>query len=106
MQKDGDRSKVFTRRLVLLAGGKALLVLLLGGRMYYLQVVEAEKYLTLAEENRINMRLIPPPRGRILDRFGGTAGRQPAELPRPCGGRTYARPGGDVARLRDHGAAG
>ncbi len=70
MQKDGDRSKVFTRRLVLLAGGKALLVLLLGGRMYYLQVVEAEKYLTLAEENRINMRLIPPPRGRILDRFG------------------------------------
>jgi len=70
MQKDGDRSKVFTRRVVLLAGGKALLVLLLGGRMYYLQVVEAEKYRTLAEENRINMRLLPPPRGRILDRFG------------------------------------
>ena len=24
----------------------------------------------LAEENRINMRLLPPPRGLILDRFG------------------------------------
>ncbi|MBB4285555.1 penicillin-binding protein 2 [Roseospira goensis] len=70
MQKDGDRSKVFTRRVVLLAGGKALLVTLLGARMYYLQVMEAEKYRTLAEENRINMRLIPPPRGRIVDRFG------------------------------------
>jgi penicillin-binding protein 2 len=70
MQKDGDRSKVFTRRVVLLAGGKALLVTLLGARMYYLQVMEAEKYSTLAEENRINMRLIPPPRGRIVDRYG------------------------------------
>ncbi|KAA5604855.1 penicillin-binding protein 2 [Roseospira marina] len=70
MQKDGDRSKVFTRRVVLLAGGKALLVTLLGARMYYLQVMEAEKYRTLAEENRINMRLIPPPRGRIVDRHG------------------------------------
>ncbi|WP_299436331.1 penicillin-binding protein 2 [uncultured Rhodospira sp.] len=70
MQKDGDRSKVFARRVVLLAGGKALLVSLLGARMYYLQVMEAEKYRTLADENRINMRLIPPPRGRIVDRFG------------------------------------
>jgi len=70
MQKDGDRSKVFTRRVVLLASGKAVLITLLGARMYYLQVMEAEKYRTLAEENRINMRLIPPPRGRIVDRFG------------------------------------
>jgi penicillin-binding protein 2 len=70
MQKDGDRSKVFTRRVVLLGGGKALLVSLLGARMYYLQVMEADTYRTLADENRINMRLIPPPRGHIVDRFG------------------------------------
>ncbi|MQX37158.1 penicillin-binding protein 2 [Roseospira navarrensis] len=70
MQKDGDRSKVFTRRVVLLAGGKALLFTLLGGRMYFLQVMEAEKYRTLAEENRINMQLISPPRGPIVDRHG------------------------------------
>src|SRR3546814_6743047 len=38
--------------------------------MYYLQVVEADRYKTLAEDNRINLRLLPPPRGRIVDRFG------------------------------------
>ncbi len=70
MQKDSDRSRVFTRRVVLLAGGKTLLVSALAARMYYLQVMEADKYSTLAEENRINLRLLPPPRGPIVDRFG------------------------------------
>src|SRR5690606_1162621 len=39
-------------------------------RLYYLQVIEADKYRLQAEENRINVRLLPPPRGLILDRFG------------------------------------
>ena len=47
-----------------------LLLSLLAGRMYQLQVIESDKYTTLAEENRINLRLLPPPRGRILDRYG------------------------------------
>ena len=38
--------------------------------MYFLQVVERDKYATLAEENRINLRLLAPPRGRLLDRYG------------------------------------
>ena len=38
--------------------------------MYYLQVIESARYATLAEENRINLRLLAPPRGRIVDRFG------------------------------------
>tara|TARA_Y100000588_G_scaffold251576_1_gene266054 strand:+ start:740 stop:2521 length:1782 start_codon:yes stop_codon:yes gene_type:complete len=38
--------------------------------MYQLQVVESDRYKTLADENRINMQLLPPPRGRIFDRFG------------------------------------
>jgi len=54
----------------MLAGGKMVLVSALVGRMYYLQVVEAERYRTLADENRINLRLLPPLRGRIIDRFG------------------------------------
>ena len=29
-----------------------------------------KKYLTKADENRINIRVLPPPRGRILDRSG------------------------------------
>ncbi len=54
----------------MLAGGKAVLLTALAGRLYYLQVVEADRYATLADENRINLRLLAPPRGRIIDRFG------------------------------------
>ncbi|MGF1640259.1 MAG: penicillin-binding protein 2, partial [Rhodospirillales bacterium] len=70
MNRDTERQKLFTRRMAMLAGGKALLLSALVGRLYYLQVVESENYRTLAEENRINLRLLPPPRGRIVDRHG------------------------------------
>jgi penicillin-binding protein 2 len=70
MQRDGGRQKVFTRRTALLAGGKLVLLSTLVGRMYYLQVIESKRYATLADENRINIRLLSPPRGRIVDRFG------------------------------------
>ena len=70
MYRDATRFKRFTRRVALLGGGKFVLLSLLAGRMYQLQVIESDKYKTLAEENRINLRLLPPPRGRILDRFG------------------------------------
>lgn len=68
--RQGDRAKVFSRRAVGLAAGKAALISALVGRMYYLQVLESDRYKTLAEENRINIRLLPPPRGRLVDRFG------------------------------------
>jgi penicillin-binding protein 2 len=64
--------RLFTRRTVLLGGIKLALLGTLTGRMYYLQVVEADKYATLAEENRISVRLLAPLRGRITDRFGYT----------------------------------
>ncbi|MBK1663365.1 penicillin-binding protein 2 [Rhodospirillum rubrum] len=70
MRRDVDRAKLFTRRAVLLGGAQAGLVGALAARMYYLQVIESDRYLTLAEENRFNLRLLPPPRGHIVDRFG------------------------------------
>lgn len=70
MERDGARHKVVSRRALLLGGGKIGLLSLLVGRMYYLQVLESDQYQMLAEENRININLLPPPRGRILDRFG------------------------------------
>lgn len=70
MNRDPDRQKIYTRRAAMLAGGKAVLLTALCGRLYYLQVVEADRYATLADENRINLRLLAPPRGRIIDRFG------------------------------------
>ena len=66
----GDWAKMFTRRAVVLGGMQAALVATLIGRMYYLQVVQSDRYKMLAEDNRINLQLLPPPRGRILDRFG------------------------------------
>ncbi|MFN7090144.1 MAG: hypothetical protein ACK4P4_06310, partial [Allorhizobium sp.] len=42
----------------------------LGFRMWQLGVRDAEEYYLLAEENRINLRLVRPDRGRIFDRAG------------------------------------
>ena len=70
MNKDPSRFKSFSRRVAILGGGKVILLSILAGRMYQLQVIESDKYKTLADENRINLRLLPPPRGRIIDRYG------------------------------------
>lgn len=70
MQRSVDRAKLFNRRALVLGGGKLVLMSALAGRMYYLQVLEAPRYKTMAEENRISIRLLPPPRGQIVDRFG------------------------------------
>ncbi len=60
----------FTRRAIMFGGMQALAFSVIGARLYQLQVVEADLYRTLAEDNRINLELLPPVRGRILDRFG------------------------------------
>ena len=39
MNRDPDRQKIYTRRAAILAGGKALLLTTLAGRLYYLQVI-------------------------------------------------------------------
>ncbi|MDD5585492.1 MAG: penicillin-binding protein 2, partial [Alphaproteobacteria bacterium] len=70
MSRDSERSRLFTRRAILLGGAKAGLLSLLAGRIYYLQILQGDKYRTLAEENRVNLRLLAPPRGHILDRAG------------------------------------
>ncbi len=70
MQRENNRSKLFTRRALLLAGGQVALLGTLAARLYYLQVMQAGKYAVLADENRINLSLLAPLRGRIIDRFG------------------------------------
>ncbi len=69
-REENIRSKLVTRRIALLAGGQVALLAVLAGRMYYLQVMEHDRYVTLSDKNRINIRLLAPPRGHILDRFG------------------------------------
>ncbi|MEM8826524.1 MAG: penicillin-binding transpeptidase domain-containing protein, partial [Pseudomonadota bacterium] len=70
MNNDAAREQTFTRRALFIGGVQAAAGLLIGGRMVYLSVFEGEKYATLAEDNRVAVRLIPPRRGWITDRNG------------------------------------
>jgi penicillin-binding protein 2 len=70
MQREVLRHKLLTRRAAILGAGQAILFAALAERMYQLEVVDADRYAVLADENRINLQLLAPQRGRILDRFG------------------------------------
>ncbi|MFV0474040.1 MAG: penicillin-binding protein 2, partial [Pikeienuella sp.] len=59
-----------SRRGAMLLGGQALVAGALFWRLKSLQIDAADEYLMMAEENRINVRLIPPARGEITDRKG------------------------------------
>ncbi|QAY79080.1 penicillin-binding protein 2 [Sphingosinicella sp. BN140058] len=60
----------FTRRAMVLGAGQGLLAAALAGRMAYIAIAENERYNLLSDENRIQMRLMPPRRGWIVDRHG------------------------------------
>ncbi|WP_184720829.1 penicillin-binding protein 2 [Caulobacter sp.] len=65
-----ERQGVFHRRAFLLGGLTGVGLLALGGRLAQLQLVEAQRYQKLSAGNQFNYRLVPPPRGLILDRNG------------------------------------
>lgn len=58
------------KRLWLVGGGLFAACSLLGGRLFYLQVMKGGEYRNLAEDNRISLQPIAAPRGRIFDRKG------------------------------------
>ncbi|NET71214.1 MAG: penicillin-binding protein 2 [Sphaerospermopsis sp. SIO1G2] len=58
------------RRAFLLGGVQLAVSSLLIGRLYQLQAVKSDTYRMMAEDNRINLQLIVPERGLILDRVG------------------------------------
>ena len=65
-----EKNRIMFRRLL----GMSVFFFLLGGiligRLFYLQVLQGEKYLLLAEKNRLSVRLTMPSRGNIYDRNG------------------------------------
>jgi len=59
-----------TRRALVLGGAQVAVLGTLLFRMRHLQVDQADEFRLLADENRINLQLIAPARGRIFDREG------------------------------------
>ena len=70
MDRDQDRLESFSRRAFLVGAGQGIFLCVLGARLGWLQLVEGEKYKMLAENNRINVRILAPSRGQIVDRYG------------------------------------
>ena len=60
----------FSRRAWLLGTAQAGVGVMLAGRMGWLAIAQNEKYNLLSESNRVNLTMIPPRRGWIVDRHG------------------------------------
>ncbi|MBR5130258.1 MAG: penicillin-binding protein 2 [Alphaproteobacteria bacterium] len=65
-----ERTHVLIKRVIFLSFVFFILFCVLAGRLFYLQVLQGEKYLLLAEKNRLSVRLTQAPRGYIYDRNG------------------------------------
>ncbi len=64
----GTLKNSFERRSVLIGGLQTAVGVLLAARMGWIALVDNEKYELASESNRVNLTLIPPRRGAILDR--------------------------------------
>ncbi len=62
-----DGARRLSRRAVLLGTAQLGIIGALGARMASMQVEQADTFRMLAEENRINVGLLPPARGLIFD---------------------------------------
>ena len=65
-----SQAYTFSRRAWMLGAAQGAVGLLLAGRMAWLSVAQNERYTMLSESNRVNMTLLPPRRGWIVDRHG------------------------------------
>ena len=69
-QSNVTDKNLITRRSAILGAGGLGVFGVLGARLYQLQVLEAENYRTLSDNNRFNFNMLLPERGVIRDRFG------------------------------------
>ncbi len=63
-------NRIFTFRAILFWILVVVLVCVLAGRIFYLQVMQHERYATASENNRVLLQPIPPNRGLIYDTNG------------------------------------
>ena len=67
---DNNNMPSMNRRAALIGLGGLGVFSVLTSRLYYLQVVRAQDYKVLSDNNRFNFNTVIPERGRILDRNG------------------------------------
>ncbi len=67
---DNMRRTMYSRRSILLGGAQLGVAGLLGARMAWISIAENEQWQLLSESNRVQLSLIPPRRGWIIDREG------------------------------------
>ncbi len=60
----------FERRAFIIGGIQAAGLTILGGRLAWLQIAQGDRYSTLSDRNRINVKFIPSKRGDIVDKNG------------------------------------
>ena len=61
------RGMTFTRRTLLVGGGQMLVGGALAARMAYISIIDNDRYVLESESNRVNLTLIPPRRGWIVE---------------------------------------
>ena len=64
-EREQDESRLSALRMLAFA-----IFLILGARLYWMQVINHETYAKLAQQNRLRKLPVKAPRGRILDRNG------------------------------------
>ncbi len=64
------QSLLFSRRMLLVGGAQAAIGGLLVSRLGWLAIAENDRYKLLSENNRVQLILVPPRRGWIVDRVG------------------------------------
>ena len=70
----------FERRTFVLGMAQAGVGMLLAGRLTWLAVAENAKYRAASESNRVNLTLIPPRRGWVIDRTGAALAANRADF--------------------------
>jgi penicillin-binding protein 2 len=64
------KTDIMNRRMFIIGAAKLVVLSVLIGRLFTLQINDNKKYLTLSDKNRIREWKLPPTRGNIVDYFG------------------------------------
>ena len=67
---DDEHKKTVSRRAFIIGAAQGGVITLLAGRLGWLQLAQGNRYKTLSDKNRIDLKMLAPSRGRILDRMG------------------------------------